>query len=132
MKRTSTDSTTAVLTIGPDDRANVGEVLRRIHREEPAALLVWIDASAKAQRAELIGELRRRRPRLPLIALSSEHDAAIEQSARVAGAAFYLPMTCPADVQLLNHTLETLGIQVAKTGEHSGLPPPARASPCPS
>ncbi|MBC8108762.1 MAG: hypothetical protein H7Z14_19415 [Anaerolineae bacterium] len=130
MKRNSTVATSDLLTIGLTDPADVGQILRRMHREQPKALLVWIDSSEQDVRAELIAELRRRRPRLPLIALTREHDARVEQVARIAGAAFYFPMTCAADQRLLDQTLASLGIEPPIPREHSGLPPPAiRGSP---
>lgn len=123
--------------IGVDEQVDVGELLRRIHREQPRALLVWITRQDQIARAALIAELRRRRPRLPLIAVTSEPDARIEQAARVAGASFYLPLVCAEDQRLLSQTLRTLGINVIEppiprqqAGEHSGLPPPTtRGSP---
>ena len=130
MKRTSTAATSDVLTIELTEPIDVGQVLRRTHREQPRALLVWIDSAELIARAELIAELRRRRPTLPLIALTNEHDAHIEQAARIAGAAFYFPITCAADQRLLAQTLATLGIEPPIPREHSGLPPPAtRGSP---
>lgn len=130
MKRNSTLATSDLLTIGLTDPSDVGQILRRIHREQPKALLVWIDSSERDVRAELIAELRRRRPRLPLIALTGEHDARLEQAARIAGAAFYFPMTCAADQQLLDQALASLGIEPPIPREHSGLPPPTtRGSP---
>lgn len=125
-----------VLTIGTSTPTDVGTILRQIHREQPRALLVWIDASDTVARAELIAELRRRRPQLPLIALASESNARLEQAARIAGASFYLPMTCPADETLLSQTLGALGIDPPvpreSSGEHSGLPPPAATQGGPS
>lgn len=119
-----------VLTIGPADAVDVGQILRRIHRERPRALLVWIDSAEQIASADLIAELRRRRPKLPLIALTTAHDARVEQAARIAGAAFYFPMTCPADQRLLDQALASLGIDRPIPREHSGLPPPAnRGSP---
>ena len=130
MKRTSTVATTDVLSIELNDQIDVGQILRRTHREQPKVLLVWINSSEQLARAELIAELRRRRPMLPLIALTSEHDARVEQAARIAGAAFYFPMTSPADELLLAQALSSLGIEPPIPREHSGVPPPAtRGSP---
>jgi len=140
MKRTPATTTTlnrsaAVLTIGVDDQVDVGAILRRTTREQPRALLVWIDGQDHIARAELIAELRRRRPRLPLVAVTSEPSARIEQAVRVAGASFYLPLICAEDQRLLHQTLQTLGIDVIEPPiprEHSGLPPPTtRGSPDP-
>ena len=118
-----------VLTIGLSTPTDVGPILRQIHREQPRALLVWIDASDTVARAELIAELRRRRPRLPLIALASESNARLEQAARIAGASFYFPMAGAADELLLSQTLGALGIDPPVPREHS--PPAARGSPSP-
>jgi hypothetical protein len=149
MKRTSTsrrsDSTRAstthartplLLTIGPDDSLEIGPILRRIHREQPRALLVWLDSSDAATRGELIGELRRRRPSLPLLALTSEPHARLEQVARIAGASFYLPMTCADDQRLLSQTLLTLGIEcidppIPREPPREHSPPTTRGSPSP-
>ena len=118
-----------VLTIGLSTPTDVGPILRQIHREQPRALLVWIDASDTIARAELIAELRRRRPQLPLIALANESNARLEQAARIAGASFYFPMVGSADELLLSQTLGALGIDPPVPREHS--PPAARGSPGP-
>ena len=130
MKLKPTALASEVLVIPLDEEALVGPILRRIHREQPKVLIVWIDSREQSRRAELIAELRRRRPQLPLIAACPEHDLDVEQAARIAGAAFYLPITCAADERLLHHTLESLGIQARIPGEHSGLPPPPRENSC--
>ena len=146
MKRTSTSNSSStiasttnqraalLLTIGQDDSIEIGPILRRIHLEQPRALLVWLDSSDAAMRGELIGELRRRRPAIPLIALTSEPHARLERIARVAGASFYFPMTSVEDQRLLSQTLLTLGIEavdppVPREPPRAHSPPTTRGNP---
>ncbi len=101
-----------------------GDALRLIYRHEPQAVFVCVGLSRMDASAALIETLRRRRPRLPLLAVAAEHDEAIERAVRTAGVTYYFALS--ADERQLRDAL--LKMEIWPTATHSGLSPPRSGS----
>src|SRR5258706_12547966 len=69
-----------------------GDALRLIHRRDPQVLLVCVGRERLAESAPMIQVLRHRRPQLPLLAITPEHDESIERAVRAAGASYYFAL----------------------------------------
>jgi len=132
--RTDYDPNAKVLFVAADgggEPRTTGDVLRAVHSEKPRGLLVSISPQHVDEPVELIAQLHRRCPHVPLIALTARHDDKIERAARAAGAAYYFPLASEADRTRLNDALVALGISPPHV---PGPAPPAwrkrsRASP---
>jgi hypothetical protein len=105
---------------------NAGQALRLVHQHEPRLLLVWVGRERLDESAALIDALRRRRPELPLLAITPEHDQVVERAMRTAGAGYYFSLDGEADPPLLRQTLEALGFSRAPAPPGAG---PPRAGP---
>jgi CheY-like chemotaxis protein len=86
-----------------------GEALRLIHRHEPSLLFFWVGSERLGDSAALIEALRRRRPQLPVLAITPQHDENVERAVRAAGAGHYFALDGDADPLLLRRTLVALG-----------------------
>ena len=93
--------------------ARLDEALRHFHRHDALLVLVCVGHAGLEESAALIGALRRRRPQLPLLAIASGHDMAIELAVRVAGASYYFALDEAVDARLFRRTLEALGCSCA-------------------
>lgn len=111
-----------------------GAALRLVHRHEPRLLMVWVARGFLEEAASLIDAVRRRRPELPLIALTAESNVEIERAVRVAGAGYYFALDGDPDPPLLRQTLEALGLSNARASPREkprarGRPPAVYRSP---
>lgn len=107
-----------------------GDALRHIHHRQPRALFVCAGREQLEATAALIDELRRRRPQLPLLAITGGHDDAVERAVRVAGAAYYFPLDGMSDERLLRRALMSVGIwPVPLLAQPGRFRPRSRASP---
>jgi hypothetical protein len=74
------------------DPGHFGRVLRKIHLYRPLAVLVHVGDSSQIKTSSiLIKQLRRRFPKLPLVAFTQQHSDPLEQAVRAAGATCYVP-----------------------------------------
>jgi hypothetical protein len=110
-----------------EDRAvrlveSAGDALRLMHRHQPRLLLVWVDRERLDESAALIDALRRRRPELPLLAITLEHNSDIERAVRTAGAGYYFALDGDPDPPLLRQTLAALGFSRAPVPPGAGPP----------
>ena len=105
--------------------ANAGQALRAIYQHEPQGLLVWVSREHLDAAAQLIESLRRRRPQLPLLAITPEHDPDVERAVRSAGAGYYFALDGDGDPPMLRQTLKALGLSGARASP--GARPPSRA-----
>jgi len=103
--------------------ANAGEALRQVHRHEPRLLMAWVTREHLLSVTALIDALRRRRPELPLLAITPESDADVERAVRAAGAGYYFALDGNADPPLLRQTLAALRASSARASP-SERPPP--------
>lgn len=99
-----------------------GDALRLIHRLAPGVAVVCLGRERLAESAPLIEAIRARRPRLPLVAITTEHEESVERAARTAGAGYYFALDEAADATLLRSTLEALG--ASRGPDEPDLPPP--------
>src|SRR5688500_12917145 len=75
-----------------------GDALRQVALNEPAVVVVYLDGDDPATSViSLIAELRRRRPRLPVIALVERDDEDSERRLRAAGATAYIATATGAE-----------------------------------
>jgi len=114
-----------------EDRAvrlvgSAGDALRQVHRHRPRLLLVWVGRERLDESVALIDALRRRRPELPLLAITPEHNPDVERAVRTAGTGYYFALDGDPDPPLLRQTLEALGFSRAPAPPGAG---PPRASP---
>ncbi len=111
--------------------SSAGQVLRRMHLAPPEALVLELHRDGIEKACELVGELRRRRPDVPLIVVAGEHGDDLELASRHAGASCYLPHS--DDSKPLLDVLSALrSSSSASTTLYSGLAPPGPAPPGPA
>lgn len=92
-----------------------GAALRQIMLMQATAVIVLVTENETADAsASLIVDLRHRRPELPVIALTDEHDEDIERALRAAGASAYF-------AGLSDGIVAALALRV-----HSGCSPPQK------
>ncbi|MGH7176358.1 MAG: hypothetical protein ACREJC_03160 [Tepidisphaeraceae bacterium] len=113
--------------------SGAGEALRVVIQREPGAVFVCVGLEPLETAASVIDTLHRRRPRVPLLAITDEHDDCIERAVRAAGVGYYYPLCAASDERLLRRTLQALGVIASVRASHSGLSPPpvprSRGSP---
>jgi len=74
------------------ENAAAGKALREINLSHPIGVVVLVesDPGVVQRTTSLIADLRKYQSQLPLVALAAEHDEAVEQRLRAAGATAYL------------------------------------------
>ena len=71
--------------------SDAADALRRVRAAQPRAVLLRVDGvRGAAACVDLLEELRRRRPRVPLVVLSAGADERLERLVRAAGAHCYV------------------------------------------
>jgi hypothetical protein len=98
---------------------NAGDALRVAYRYQPRVLVVLVGHNQLALSTALIDALRRRRPEMPLLAITPQHAEHIERAVRVGGANYYFALDSHTDERLLDQTLETLGLTNARASPQS-------------
>ncbi|HJV80408.1 cation:proton antiporter [Noviherbaspirillum sp.] len=83
------------------------ELLRKVHADSAAAIVLTMDHPASALHA--VKAIRRLYPRLPLLARSRDEKHA--QALKQAGATFVIPETLETGLQLSAFVLQTLGVE---------------------